>query len=267
MKLRGPLPASFALDAPFRRGVMPALLGLVAPLAALLWTGGGVLPVRIAIAIAVVLAWQLLFARLRGRAVGPEGVVTAAVVAMLVPPDAPLWQLALALTFGVVLAEQAFGGRGRNFVHPAVAALAFLMFSFTDQDYRAGPDIPLLAVLPALALLVASGQASWRVLVAEAASMGAVVWAQGGDTAGILMSGTVVLALVYLAADPVCSASTDAGRWAYGLLVGVLAGLFAGAGEAFGAVLFAILLASIFAPLIDHVAVALHMRARERRHG
>ncbi|NKX15768.1 hypothetical protein HGG75_04780 [Ochrobactrum pseudogrignonense] len=47
----------------------------------------------------------------------------------------------------------------------------------------------------------------------------------------------------------------------------MLIGLFSQAGSTFGAAIFAILMSSIFAPLIDYVVVAIHVRRRARRHG
>ncbi|MCX8997416.1 RnfABCDGE type electron transport complex subunit D [Rhizobiaceae bacterium BDR2-2] len=247
--------------------VMPALLGLIAPAVAALLAGGTQFAMRLLLALVLTLAWQYVFARIRGLGPGLDGIVTATLIALLVPAEAPLWQLVLGVSFGVVIAEQVFGGRGRNFVHPAVAALAFLMFSFTDVDYRAGPDIPLATLVPALVLLLLSGQASWRLLLGAFGALALAVWAQGNDPSPILLSGAISCAILFLAADPVCSASTDAGRWAQGILTGLLIGLFSQAGSVFGAAIFAILMSSIFAPLIDYLVVAVHVKRRARRYG
>ncbi len=247
--------------------VAPALLGLFAPVAAALFMGGAQFAARLFLALVMTLAWQYLFARVRSLKFGLDGIVTATLIALLAPMDAPLWQLVLGVSFGVVIAEQVFGGRGRNFVHPAVAALAFLMFSFTDVDYRAGPDIPLATLVPALILLLLSGQASWRLLLGAFGALALAVWAQGNDPSPILLSGAIGCAILFLATDPVCSASTNAGRWAQGILTGLLIGLFSQAGSVFGATIFAILMSSIFAPLIDYLVVAVHIKRRARRYG
>ena len=252
---------------PLAGSAMPALLGLIAPAVAALLAGGPQFAARLFLALVLTLGWQCVFARIQGLRPGLDGVATAALVALLVPAEAPLWQLALGISFGVVIGEQVFGGRGRNFVHPVVAALAFLLFSFTDVDYRAGPDIALPALVPALVLLLFSGQASGRLLLAAFGAMALAVWAQGNDhPAAVLLSGAIGCAILFLAADPVCSAATDAGRWAQGILTGLLIGLFSQAGSAFGAAIFAILLSSIFAPLIDYLVVAVHVKRRARRH-
>ncbi|HBT70523.1 MAG TPA: NADH-quinone reductase [Agrobacterium sp.] len=252
---------------PLASAVMPALLGLIAPVALIISFAGSAFAIRLLLALVVTVGWQFVFARVRGIGIGLDGIITATLIALLVPVDAPLWQLALGISFGVVIAEQVFGGRGRNFVHPAVAALAFLMFSFTDFDYRTGPDIPVAALAPAALLLLLSGQASWRLLLAIVGAMVLSSWMQGQDVASLLLSGAIGCAILFLAADPVCSAATNPGRWAQGILTGLLIGLFSQAGSAFGAAIFAILMSSIFAPLIDFLVVTVHVKRRARRYG
>jgi Na+-transporting NADH:ubiquinone oxidoreductase subunit B len=56
--------------------------------------------------------------------------VTGLLFPLICPPDTPLWQAALAISFGVVLAKEVFGGTGMNFVNPALAARAFLFFAY-----------------------------------------------------------------------------------------------------------------------------------------
>ncbi|UHD46473.1 RnfABCDGE type electron transport complex subunit D [Aureimonas altamirensis] len=241
------------------------LLALALPLAAVAGSEGVTLAIRLCVLAAVALGWIFVFARLRGRPMRADGLVTAALLALLLPAETPFWHLVLGATFGVVLAEEIFGGRGRGFVHPAVAALAFLAFSFAAPDYRQDPGVPTLAVLPALVLLVLAGQASWRLLLAAAATFTLVLLAQGGVDPARL-SGSVLLVLLFLGADPVASGATQAGRWLHGVLLGLLTALFTQAGPLFGSALFAVLMASIFAPTLDAVVVALHMRWREARH-
>jgi Na+-transporting NADH:ubiquinone oxidoreductase subunit B len=50
--------------------------------------------------------------------------------ALVCPPDLPLWQAALGISFGVVVAKELFGGTGKNFVNPALAGRAFLFFAY-----------------------------------------------------------------------------------------------------------------------------------------
>jgi len=269
--LNGPPSTSLRGDLPGRawgRSSLPALAGLIPPVAALTLAEGPALWLRLCVLAIVTVGWQLVFARLRRQPIDPHGLVTAALVALAVPAGAPLWQLLLGISFGVVIGEQVFGGRGRSFLHPAVVTLAFLMFSFTDQDYRAGPELGWWTVLPALLLLLVAGQVSWRLLAAAAAALVLLLAVQGAaEPWTVLLDGAVLMVLVFLAADPVASAATNPGRWIYGALVGALAGLFGQVGAIFGSTVFAILLASIFAPLIDQLVIALHGRWREGRRG
>lgn len=247
---------------------LPAIAGLVMPMAVLTTSQGAELWLRFALILAITLALQLLFARIRQLPLDMSGVVTAGIVTIAVPVGAPLYQLLLGVAFGVVIGEQVFGGRGRSFLHPAVVILAFLTFSFADQDYRTGPGLAWWSLLPALVLLVAAGQASWRILVAAAGVLVLAAFAQGNaEPWAPLLQGSIVLVLLYLAADPVASAATNPGRWLYGALVGGLAVLFGTVGPAFGAAVFAVLLASIFAPLMDRVVIIFHTIWREKRNG
>lgn len=49
---------------------------------------------------------------------------------LILPPTIPLWQAALGITFGIVVAKEIFGGTGRNFLNPALAGRAFLYFAY-----------------------------------------------------------------------------------------------------------------------------------------
>ena len=250
------------------RSDLPAILGLALPMLVLTTVQGPALWLRFAVVLIVTLGLQLLFARLRRQPMDLSGIVTAGIVAIAVPAGAPLYQLLLGIAFGVVIGEQIFGGRGRAFLHPAVVTLAFLTFSFADQDYRTGPDLAAWTLLPALLLLLASGQLSWRILAAAAGAVLLAGVAQGtAEPWAPLVEGAIGLTLLYLAADPVASAATNPGRWLYGALVGGLVVLFGTVGPAFGAAVFAVLLGSIFAPLLDRMVIGLHAAWRERRHG
>lgn len=250
------------------RSALPALLGLVLPLVMLTLAEGSGLWGRLALIAAVVLALQLAFAVLRRHSVDLHGLVTAIIIALAVPAEAPLYQLVLGTAFGVLIGEQVFGGRGRSFLHPAVVALAFLTFSFADQDYRTGPDLAAWTLLPALLLMVASDQAAWRLLLAAAGTLLLLAAVAGNAQPWTALApGGVLMVLLYLAADPVASASTNPGRWAYGALLGLLASLFGQVGPGFGAMVFAALLGAIFAPLLDRLVIIAHQLVEERRHG
>ncbi|MCM2680565.1 NADH:ubiquinone reductase (Na(+)-transporting) subunit B [Echinimonas agarilytica] len=77
--------------------------------------------------------WEVLFAMVRGHEVNEGFFVTSILFALIVPATLPLWQAALGITFGVVVAKEFFGGTGRNFLNPALAGRAFLFFAYPAQ--------------------------------------------------------------------------------------------------------------------------------------
>ncbi|MGE5160560.1 MAG: NADH:ubiquinone reductase (Na(+)-transporting) subunit B [Betaproteobacteria bacterium] len=76
------------------------------------------------------LTWEVLFAIVRKMEVNEGFFVTGLLFPLILPPDTPLWQAALGISFGVVIAKEVFGGTGMNFINPALAARAFLFFAY-----------------------------------------------------------------------------------------------------------------------------------------
>ena len=74
--------------------------------------------------------WEVLFASVRGHEINEGFFVTSILFALILPPDIPLWQVALGISFGVVVAKEVFGGTGKNFLNPALAGRAFLFFAY-----------------------------------------------------------------------------------------------------------------------------------------
>lgn len=76
---------------------------------------------------------EIIFAVVRGHEVNEGLFVTTILFALIVPPTLPLWQAALGITFGLVVAKEVFGGVGKNFMNPALAGRAFLFFAYPAQ--------------------------------------------------------------------------------------------------------------------------------------
>jgi len=77
--------------------------------------------------------WEVLFAMKRGHEVNEGFFVTSILFALICPPDLPLWQAALGISFGVVIGKEVFGGTGKNFLNPALTGRAFLYFAYPAQ--------------------------------------------------------------------------------------------------------------------------------------
>ena len=74
--------------------------------------------------------WEVLFASVRGHDVNEGFLVSSMLYTLTMPPDAPLWMVALGISFGVVIGKEVFGGTGKNFLNPALTGRAFLYFAY-----------------------------------------------------------------------------------------------------------------------------------------
>ena len=74
--------------------------------------------------------WEVLFATVRGHEVNEGFLVSSMLFVLTLPATVPLWQVALGISFGVVLGKEVFGGTGKNFLNPALTGRAFLYFAY-----------------------------------------------------------------------------------------------------------------------------------------
>ncbi len=94
------------------------------------WLGAiTVLPLVI-VSYGVGLAIEFVFAVIKGHEVEEGYLVTGMLVPLIVPIDTPLWMLAVAVIFGVVIGKEVFGGTGMNILNPALTIRAFLFFAY-----------------------------------------------------------------------------------------------------------------------------------------
>ena len=77
--------------------------------------------------------WEVLFAMVRGHEINEGFFVTSVLFALILPATIPLWQVAIGISFGVVIAKEVFGGTGKNFLNPALAGRAFLFFAYAPD--------------------------------------------------------------------------------------------------------------------------------------
>jgi Na+-transporting NADH:ubiquinone oxidoreductase subunit B len=74
--------------------------------------------------------WEVLFSIVRGKQINEGFLVTGFLFPLILPPDVPLWMVALGISFGVVIGKEIFGGTGMNFINVALLARAFLFFAY-----------------------------------------------------------------------------------------------------------------------------------------
>lgn len=264
--------------------------------------------------------WEVLFAAVRNHEVNEGFLVTSWLFALILPASIPLWQVALGISFGVVLGKEVFGGTGKNFLNPALVGRAFLFFAYPAQisgnvwipvdGYTGATALAManeggtallaangvswsnaflgfipgsigetstLACLLGALFLIYTGIASWRIIVA--CFLGLFLTAELFNWIGSASNpmfampwywhavlGGFAFGAIFMATDPVSAAMTDAGKWAYGILIGVVAILIRVVNPAYPeGVMLAILLGNVFAPLIDWIVVQANIRRRAKR--
>ena len=74
--------------------------------------------------------WEMIFAVVRKHEINEGFLVTGMLIPLVMPPTIPLWMVALATTFGVVIGKEIFGGTGYNIFNPALVARAFIFFAY-----------------------------------------------------------------------------------------------------------------------------------------
>jgi len=91
-----------------------------------------VLPILI-VSYIVGLGIEFAVAQMRGHAINEGFLVTGFLIPLIVPVDTPLWMVAIATAFAVIIGKEVFGGTGMNIVNPALLARAFLFFAYPSK--------------------------------------------------------------------------------------------------------------------------------------
>tara|TARA_Y100000591_G_scaffold183613_1_gene158603 strand:+ start:1164 stop:2366 length:1203 start_codon:yes stop_codon:yes gene_type:complete len=110
-----------------------------------LLTGALTIAPIIAVTFASGAFWELLFGIVRRHSISEGFLVTCALIPLTLPPSIPLWQVAVATSFGIVIGKEIFGGVGMNIFNPALMARAFLYFTYPvdisgDKVWALAPD-------------------------------------------------------------------------------------------------------------------------------
>lgn len=101
-----------------------------------------VLPIII-VSYGVGLAIEFFFAQYKGHAVNEGFLVTGMLIPLVLPPTVPLWMVAIATAFAVIIGKEVFGGTGMNILNPALTARVFLFFAYPAYmagEYRADQE-------------------------------------------------------------------------------------------------------------------------------
>ena len=141
--------------------------------------------------------WEWLFAALRQRERGVGLLVIALLFSLSLPPSVPLWQAALGISFGVVVAKEVFGGTGKNFLNPALTGLAFLYATYPKQMVGETAWTVVEGFTGATSMRVAAGggieAANWAGTNWTQSFLGAVPGAFGATSTLAVLLGAAVL--------------------------------------------------------------------------
>lgn len=256
-----------------------------------------VILVSSASAVLMELLWQV-WARKPIRVDDLSALVTGLLLALTLPPSAPLWMAGVGGAFAILVVKQFFGGLGCNFMNPALAARAMLLVSwpaamsgyvapgadavssatplaqsFTWLDLFLGKipgsigEVSKLMILAGLIWLVATSTISIRIPLSMVAGACLTSWALGGNPLMEAMSGGLLFAAVFMATDYVTSPRPGPGQWLYGLGCGALTILMRHFGSYPEGVTFGILFMNVLVPLIDRVIrPRIYGHVRRERH-
>lgn len=171
--------------------------------------------------------WEWLFARIRGRERGPGLAVIALLFSLSLPPTVPLWQVALGMSFGIVVAREVFGGAGMNFFNPALTGLAFLYATYPKQMVGETAWTVVEGFTGATTLRVAAGggieAANWAGTNWMQSVLGAVPGAFGATSTLAVLIGAAVLIYAGVASVRIMAGAL-VGMIAVSLLFNVLVG-------------------------------------------
>ena len=161
--------------------------------------------------------WEILFATVRNHEVNEGFFVTSILFALTLPPDIPLWQVALGISFGIVIGKEVFGGTGKNFLNPALTGRAFLFFAYPSEisgdavwtavDGFSGATPLMLAAEGGLNAIQAAGVTWWN------AFFGTVQGSIGSTSTLLIIVGAIFLLYTGVASWRIMA----------GVLIGVIA--------------------------------------------
>jgi Na+-transporting NADH:ubiquinone oxidoreductase subunit B len=195
------------------------------------------------VTVVVGLSWELLFCMIRKEDVNEGFFVTMFLFPLTLPPTLPLWQAAVAISFGVVIGKEVFGGTGMNIFNPALVARAFLFFSYpgdiSGEDIWRFLDISRDRVIDGLtgatplgvAAAVERGKSVVEALNVEGYSFEALFFGTVPGSMGETSALACLIGAVILIYTKIGSWRTMAGCVTGAFLVGILLNILGGEGS------------------------------------
>lgn len=219
-----------------------------------------------------------------------SAVVTGLLLALNLPPKAPLWIGVVGGVFAILVVKMLFGGLGQNFMNPALGARCFLLISFAsimtnfDCDaytgatplaaLKAGESVnvmdmiigrtggtigetSMIAIVLGACILIMLDIIDLRIPGTYIVSFVIFVVLFGGrgfDSAYIsaqLAGGGLMLGAFFMATDYVTRPITKKGQYVYGMFLGILTGIFRLFGPGAEGVSYAIIIGNLIVPLIE----------------
>lgn len=227
---------------------------------------------QLLLAIAVALAFEAVMLKLHGRPIRPfvgdlSALLSAVLLALLLPAQTPWWMLVAGVFVAIVLAKHCYGGLGQNPFNPAMVGYAALLIGFPDNFISVGTNDSWtaggqawVAGLYALGgfFLIRKRIIPWQtpiaLLVGAATAAVALQFAGVGissfESHGWPLAG-LVLAAFFIVTDPVTGSMSPRGRLLCGLGAGLLTVLLTRVGGATDGLPFAVLTMNIAAPWLD----------------
>ncbi len=223
-----------------------------------------------------------------------SAVVTGLLLAMNLPPMAPLWMAVLGGIFAILVVKMLFGGLGQNFMNPALGARCFLMISFTSlmtnfncdtytgatplAALKAGERVDVMdmiigrtagtigetsmvALIIGACILILLGVIDLKVpgsYIVTFVIFIAIFGGHGFDSQYIsanLAGGGLMLGAFFMATDYVTRPITKKGQYLYGIFLGIMTGIFRVFGPSAEGVSYAIILGNLLVPLIEKVTM------------
>jgi len=219
-----------------------------------------------------------------------SAVVTGLLLALNLPPNAPLWVGAIGGVFAILVVKMLFGGLGQNFMNPALAARCFLLISFpaimtdfTCDAYtgatpltamKAGESVnihdmiigkipgtigetSMIAIVIGACFLLLLGVIDLRIPGTYIVTFVIFIGLFGGEgfsytyIASHLAGGGLMLGAFFMATDYVTRPITKVGQYVFGILLGLLTGIFRVFGSGAEGVSYAIIICNLLVPLIE----------------